>query len=95
MSVQKATFLIPPLRPEPPGALWLANAVGWLFGSDRRSSSGLAAWFEALRAKSAVERAARREGRARDALMALARRYESTQPSFAKDLVAAASTDRR
>ena len=92
--MQNATFLVPPLRPEPPGALWLANAVAWLFGRGR-GSSGLAAWFAAARARAAVVRSARREAHTREVLMALARRYESSQPSFAKDLMAAAGNDRR
>ena len=95
MSVQKVSVLVPPHRAVPPVAVWIASAVAWLFGADARTQSGFAAWLEAVRARHAIERAARHEARARMELMALARRYESTQPEFAKDLYAAARSDRQ
>jgi hypothetical protein len=55
----------------------------------------LAAWVERVRDKLALARAARRHARDSSELIALARRYESTQPEFAKDLFAAARNDRR
>ena len=61
---------------------------------DARVRSGLPVWFEAVRAKLAVDRAARREARSRADLVALACRYQATQPEFAKDLLAAANNDR-
>ena len=95
MSVQKVSVLVPSLRPVPPAAAWFAGAVSWLFGGDARIRTGLPAWFEAIQARLAVDRAARAEARSRAGLMALAHRYESTQPEFAKDLYAAALNDRR
>ncbi len=91
MSVQNV--LVPPLRPEPRGAGWLGNVVSWLLSGDERVRVGVPAWLEAMRARSAVGRAARREARSRSEVMALARRYASSQPEFAKDLYAAAGKD--
>ena len=95
MSVQKVSVLVPPLRSVPPGAAWAANAVAWLFGADPHHPTGLSAWFAAARGRYHADRAARREAGERTALIALARRYETTQPEFAKDLFAAALADRR
>lgn len=95
MSVQKVSVLVPPLRAVPPGADWAANAIAWLFSNDPRQPSGLAAWLAAGRARRRDARAARRDARDRMALLDLARRYESSQPEFAKDLFAAAGVDRR
>ena len=94
MSMQKVSVMVPPLRQVPPGAAWLANGVSWLFGGDARVRTGLPAWFEAVRAKVAVDHAARREAKSRAELVALACRYQATQPEFAKDLFAAANNDR-
>ena len=94
MSMQKVSVMVPPLRPVPRGALWVGRLAAWLVGSDARVGSGLPDWFEAVRAKLAVERDARREARGRADLIALACRYQATQPEFAKDLFAAASNDR-
>ena len=80
MSVQKVSVLVPPLRAVPPGAAWAANAVAWLFVSDPRQPSGLAAWFAAARERRLAARAVRRDARERQALIAMARRYE-TQPA--------------
>ena len=93
MSTQKINVLVPPLHPVPPGAAWIAAALFSLFGGDRAAS-----WSERLdgaRRRHAAERAARRDARSRYELIELARRYEGTQPSFAKDLMAAAGNDRR
>lgn len=94
MSMQKVSVMVPPLRPVPPGAAWVASAVSWLFGGDALVRTGLPAWWEAVRAKLAVDRVARLAARSRADLLALARRYESSQPEFAKDLFAAANNDR-
>ena len=93
MSVQKVNVLVPPLRAVPPAAAWIGSVVSGLFGGDDRIRTGFPAWLEAVRAKRAIERAARQDARSRMELMALARRYESTQPEFAKDLYAAARSD--
>jgi hypothetical protein len=95
MSVQKVSVLVPPLRAVPPAAAWAANAVAWLFGSDPRHPTGLPAWFAAARRRHLAERVARKDAEDRMALMALAHRYEATQPEFAKDLYAAARYDRQ
>ena len=94
MSMQKVSVMVPPFHHVPAGAPWVSHAVSWLFGGDARVGSGLLDWFEAVRAKLAVERDARREARGRADLIALACRYQATQPEFAKDLFAAASNDR-
>ena len=94
MSMQKISVMVPPLRAVPLGALWLGNAVSWPFGSDQGIRSGIPAWLEAARAKLAIDRAARRDARSREELIALARRYQASQPEFAKELFAAASNDR-
>ena len=91
MSVQNV--LVPPLRPVPRAAAWLGNAASWLFSGDERVLVGVPAWLDAMQAKSAVLRAARRDARSRAEVMALARRYASSQPEFAKDLYAAAAND--
>jgi len=96
MSVQKVSVLVPPLRAVPPAAAWAANAVAWLFGgADPDHPTGLPAWFAQLRRRYLADRAARRDAGERMALVALARRYQVSQPEFAKDLLAAASVDRR
>ena len=95
MSMQKVSVMVPPLRPVPPGAVWVGQLAAWLAGAgDARVRSGLPAWFEAVRAKLAVDRGARREARSRAELVALACRYQASQPEFAKDLLAAANNDR-
>ena len=94
MSVQKISILVPPLRGVPPGAAWAANAVAWLFGTDARRPS-LQHWLAAARVRRLADRADRRAARDRQDVIALARRYESSQPEFAKDLFAAACTDHR
>jgi hypothetical protein len=94
MSMQKISVMVPPLRPTPRGAVWFGDAVSWLFGGDTRVRSGFPAWFEAVRARIEVGRAARLEARSRVELLALAARYQSSQPEFAKDLFAAANQDR-
>jgi len=94
MSVQEINVMVPPLPAEPRGAVWAGDVVAWLFGGDARVRSGLSVWVEAVRAKLAVDRAARRDARSRADLLALAGRYEATQPEFAKDLFAAANNDR-
>jgi len=95
MSMQKVSVMVPPLRPVPRGAHWVGQLAGWLVGAgDARVRSGLPVWFEAVRARFAIDRGARREARSRADLVALACRYQATQPEFAKDLLAAANNDR-
>ena len=95
MSMQEITVLVPPLRAVPPGAAWAAEAIGWLFGTDPRQTGGLAHWLAAARERRLADRSLRREARERQELISMARRYEGSQPEFAKDLIAAALTDRR
>jgi hypothetical protein len=92
--MQKVSVMVPPLRTAPPGAVWLANAVSWLFDGGARVRSRFPAWLEAVRARIEAGRAARTEARSRVELLALAARYQSSQPEFAKDLFAAANNDR-
>ena len=94
MSVQKINVLVPPLRPVPPGAAWAAEAIAWVFGTDPRRPS-LQHWLAAARVRRLADRADRRAARDRQDVIALARRYESSQPEFAKDLFAVACTDHR
>jgi len=94
MSMQKVSVMVPPLRPVPRGALWVGHVASWLVGADGSVRSGLPGWYEAVRAKLAVDRGARRKARSRAELVALACRYQATQPEFAKDLLAAANNDR-
>lgn len=84
MSVQNVHVLVPPLRPVPQGAAVIASGVAWCFAAGVVARAALASLL-----------AARREAGARTALLAMARRYESSQPGFAKDLYAAAADDRR
>jgi len=93
MPVQKIHVLVPPLRGVPPGAAWAAQAVAWVFGTDPRRPS-LQHWLAAARVRRLADRADRRAARDRQDVIALARRYESSQPEFAKDLFAAANNDR-
>ena len=94
MPVQKIHVLVPPLRGVPPGAAWAAQAVAWVFGTDPRRPS-LQHWLAAARVRRLADRADRRAARDRQDVIALARRYESSQPEFAKDLYAAALADRQ
>ena len=94
MSVQKVSVLVPPLRPVPRGALWVGDGVAWLADGAGRIRSAVAAGLTAIRARRAAARAARRTACERAELIALASRYEGSQPEFAKDLFAAANNDR-
>jgi hypothetical protein len=94
MPVQKVSVMVPPLRTVPRGVVWFGDAVSSLFGGAPRVRTALLAWIEAVGARIAFARAARREAAGRAELIALATRYQSTQPEFAKDLFAAASNDR-
>jgi hypothetical protein len=94
MSAHKINVLVPPLHPVPPAAAWLAAGFAWLFATDPRRP-GLAAWWAEARARRRAARAERRSIEDRMALLALARRYESSHPEFAKDLAAAARADRQ
>ena len=94
MPVQKVSVLVPPLRIVPPGAALLARATEWLFASADSRSPSLSGWVAGVQRRRSQERAARRVARDRDALFSLASRYASTQPEFAKDLIAAARNER-
>jgi hypothetical protein len=94
MSMQKVSVLVPPLRQVPRGALWVADLVSWLLGFNAEVRSVLFVTAEAARARIAADRAVRREARDRAELIALATRYQASQPEFAKDLFAAANNDR-
>ena len=90
MSMQKVLVSVPTLRSEPRGAVWVGRAVSWLQEFHDEVRAVVSATVEAAR-KRAVEE---RDARSRAELIALARRYQATQPEFAKDLFAAASHDR-
>jgi hypothetical protein len=95
MPVQKIHVLVPPLRGVPPGAAWAAQAVAWVFGTDPRRPSGLRLWAAGGESALARRPCRPREAGERQALIAMARHYESSQPEFAKDLYAAAHADRQ
>jgi len=92
MFVQKVN--VPPLRPPPQRAADLGAAAALLYGVVSAALRALAAALARHRVAEAARRAAMRDADERSALMAMARRYAPTQPEFAKDLVAAASSDR-
>ena len=87
MSVQKINVLVSPQHRLSPGGAWLADAVAGLIVA---ATSSFAAW----RSRATQEAAARRIARDRSYLRALAALYMKTQPSFAKDLMSAAMTER-
>ena len=93
MSMQKVSVLVPPPRPVPRGVVLAEAVVDGLFDAAAWLRSRRAAWLESVRARRAVDRVARRDARDRAELLALARHYESSQPEFAKDLLAAANVD--
>lgn len=84
MSVSKV--LVPPVRTTTVGAETLGHAAGAAFNAARRLVEGVAA-------HRGLAVARRKEARDRAALIALARTYQGSQPSFAKDLYAAATRD--
>ena len=84
MSVQKISVLVPPLRAVPDAAAVIADAAAWLV-----------ARVETFAGNVAAAQREHREARSRALLIAMARRYEATQPGFAKDLYAAAADYRR
>ena len=95
MSVQKVrvSVMVPPLRAEPRAAAWVGEVISWLFDDRGRLRARLPARLATALAKHAQGRAARRQARDREDLIALAWRYQPSQPEFAKDLFAAASKD--
>ncbi|MGZ5185936.1 MAG: hypothetical protein ACXWCO_12595 [Caldimonas sp.] len=95
MSVQKINVLAAPLGSASPGASWSGDLAAWLFGADDAAGSRLVARIESIRARLAAGRRARQEANGRARVLALARRYEATQPEFAKDLYAAVASDRQ
>jgi len=88
MFVQKV--MVPPFQRPPQ----LAADLGALAAQLVRIGRALGAWFAASLADRAQRRAVRRACAERTELLAMAQRYASTQPEFAKDLVAAAGRDR-
>ena len=97
MSVQKVNVLVPPLRPRSAAARsGSAQCVAWLVRRAMPASgSGLPALARGRSvAKLAVDRAPAAKRASRADLIALACRYQATQPEFAKDLFAAACNDR-
>jgi hypothetical protein len=94
MSVQKVNTLIPALQHAPRGALWAADVIASLYFGTGRVVAAVSAFLKATDASVVAARAARRAARDRDELMTLARRYQATQPEFAKDLFAAANNER-
>lgn len=93
MSMQRISVLVPPLRAVR-GAIWVADLVASMLGFNAEVRAALFATAEAARRRAAVNLAERRVARDRAALIALATRYQGTQPEFAKDLFAAANNDR-
>ena len=93
MSMQKVSVLVPGLTPEPRGAVLAGAVVDAFLGAEARLRAWLAAWHALRRVRRASARAGRRDARDRAALVALAHRFESSQPEFAKDLFAAAKRD--
>jgi hypothetical protein len=90
MSMQKVLVSIPSLRPAPRGAVWIGQAVSWLREFHEEVQALISATAEAARQRAAEDR----EARSRADLIEMARRYQGTQPEFAKDLFAAASNRR-
>ena len=90
MSMQKVLVSVPSLRQAPRGALWVGQIVSWLQSLGDEVRAVVATTAEAARKRAVAER----EARDRAELIALARRYQGTQPEFAKDLFAAASDSR-
>lgn len=85
MSVSKV--LVPASRAVPAGSLAFGAGAAGVVNAFRRLLDGFAA-HRAERAR------ARDRARDRNAVIAMARRHESMQPSFAQDLYAAANHDR-
>ena len=88
MSVQKINVLVLPQHRLAPGAAWIADAVATLL---QATAAQLARWRE----KAAAEAAARSLARDRRRLQLLAANYMSSQPSFAKELLAASMNEIR
>ena len=93
MSMQKVSVLVPPMRQMPRGAVLVGFVVDAVLGAERRLRKSVEAWRAAARSRRAIARVARRDARDRAQLTALAHRFESSQPEFAKDLFAAAKRD--
>ncbi len=91
MPMQKVLVSVPVMRLEPRGALWAGQLASWLQGFVAEVRAAMLAAADAARARSAEARLARN----RAEVVAMARRYASTQPEFAKDLFAAAGDHRR
>lgn len=90
MSMQKVFVSVPQMASEPRGAQWVGDAVTWLQGFVDEVRAVVRTTSEASRQRAA----ANRQARERAALVAMALRYQGTQPEFAKDLFAAAGNRR-
>jgi len=87
MSMQQINVLSPPARRLAPGTVWAADAIAAFVAM---LAQQIAAWRQGLRRRAEWRRRVRGEAE----LQALAARYMSTQPSFAKELLHAAMNER-
>ena len=87
MSLQQINVLMPPVQRLAPGTAWIADTIATFVAT---MASQLAAWRKRLASNAAL----RRRARAHDELQALAARYMTTQPSFAKELLYACMNER-
>ena len=87
MSVQKINVLVLPAHRLAPGTAWIADVVATQVAA---FAARVAAWRER------VAQEAQQRSRARDRrhLQVLAAHYMSSQPSFAKELLAASMNER-
>lgn len=86
MAVSKVSVLVPPQPTLGIGSKALLEVIG-LF------AAAVAGSLEHRRRQREAERRARRRAKDHGALLALARQYAASQPSFASDLQAAALRD--
>jgi hypothetical protein len=84
MSVQQINVLMLAAQRLAPGTAWIADAI----------AAATAARFAAWRRRLARDAELRRCARARMEVQALAARYMTTQPSFAKELLYACMNER-
>jgi hypothetical protein len=94
MSMEKVRVLVPALRAEPRGAVWVGAALDWALAALARQRSAWQWRRSQARERRVAELASRSAAADRAAVVALAHRFESSQPEFAKDLHAAAGVDR-
>jgi hypothetical protein len=87
MSVQQINVLMLAAQRLAPGTAWIADAIAGV-------AAATAARFAAWRRRLARDAELRRCARARMEVQALAARYMTTQPSFAKELLYACMNER-